>query len=184
MRLSHKILFVCMLLCGFVPALAFANTTVPMNASALNTSSAFNKFLYSFPIPATSTFVGLTGSASIHSDTNVFSEALISVKYIPAGSACPQAGEEYSSYDAIFAKYPTMRTLAQYILKEPAAGTSTMPTQLTLPASVAVSGCAVVILDGSILGSGGNFTMTSNMSAVFSSLPTLSPAPSLVGAGD
>ncbi len=184
MRLSTKIALVIMLVGGLTPALAFADTSVSLSASATNTSSTFYKYLYSFPVPAGTNLAGFSGSASITSGSKYFSEALISVHYMPAGSACPSNGEVYSSYTDIYAKYPGLASVADFILKQPVSGTVSTPTQFTFPVPLPATNCIVVILDGSILTYGGSFTMASNMVANFTTGTPPSPAPQVLGLDD
>ncbi len=185
-QLLVRFSFICFIfLGGLVPAMALAagTTSVSLPGSATNTSSNFNKYLFSFPVPAGATFTGLSGSASIYSSAPSFSEALVTVQNIPSG-ACPTNGEEYSSYPAVYAAYPSLHSLSAFIIKEPGSGTSTMPTQYTLPVGIPLTGCIVVVLDGSILLGTGSFTMTSNLVANFSTSTAPVPAPSIVALDD
>jgi hypothetical protein len=56
---------------------------LPIHATATNTSSAFNKYIFSFKLPFPLNFRGLVGDVSTYSVPQTFSEALISVHYSP-----------------------------------------------------------------------------------------------------
>lgn len=142
---------------------AAATTILPLTASATNTSSAFIKYVYSWPLAAgTHGFTGLSGSLSITSARDFFGEALVSVGYYPTGTMCPPSGISFSTYEELAAAYPGSGLLAHYILKQSRSGTVSIPTNVSLPVAVGISGCVVVVLDGSNL-SGGKFTMASKM---------------------
>lgn len=154
--------------------------SLPLTASATNTTPDFNKYVYSFSLPGAVNFTGLSGSLSISSPVNFFGEALVSVGYYSNG-ACPPSGSVFPSYDAMSAAYPGSQPLVHYILKQPYSGTTSLPTALTLPVGVPISGCVVVIFDGSNL-AGGSFTMSSAMTLKYD---TAAPAsPSLTSIGD
>ena len=137
-----------------------------LTASASNTSPGFRKYLYSFPLASPALLAGLSGSISIASHGQGFSQALISVQCIPAGQPYPRDGEVYGTYGAIRTRYPSMQRLADFIIKQPAGSSlATLPIQLTLPAGIPVSGCLVVVLDGSVRLVGGAFTMSSHVAA-------------------
>ena len=148
------------------PAPKPAPSIISLAASATNASPGFRKYLYSFPLASPALLIGLSGSISITSHGQGFSQALISIHYIPAGHDCPRDGEVYGTYSAIRARYPAMQPIADYIIKQPAGSSiSTMPIQLTLPAGIPVSGCLVFVLDGSVRLVGGAFTMASHLNA-------------------
>jgi hypothetical protein len=156
-----------------------------LQASVVTYSARFKKYLYSFRLPGTVTFKGLSGSVSTDQPLSSFSEALISLHELPNGR-CPESGEAYDSYEAIAAKYPYDRKLASFILKNANRGVSTVPTQIMLPMGIPISNCAMVILDGSIL-TGGPFTMKSDMTLIYSSESPSSAtkvAPWIVGLDD
>jgi hypothetical protein len=159
--------------------------SLSLQASVVTYPAKFKKYLYSFPLPGTVTFQGLSGSVSTDQPLSSFSEALISLHELPNGR-CPQNGEVYDSYEEIAAKYPYDRKLASFILKNVNRGVSTVPTQIMLPMGIPISNCAMVILDGSIL-TGGPFTMKSDMSLIYSNEPlasTAKAAPWIVGLDD
>jgi hypothetical protein len=152
-----------------------------LQASVVTRPATFKKYLYSFPLPGNVTFIGLSGSVSTDQSLPGFSEALISLHYLPTGR-CPQNGEVYDSYNQIAQKYPADYKLASFIVKNANGGVSTVPTQFMLPVGIPISNCAFVILDGSIL-TGGPFTMKSDMTLAYSiDLP--SPAPHVIGLDD
>jgi hypothetical protein len=160
---------------------AAATHFLSLQTSVVTHSATFKKYLYSFPLPGNVTFQGLSGSVSTVQSLPGFSEALISLHYLPAGR-CPQHSEVYDSYDQIAAKYPAVHKLVSLIVKNANGGVSTVPTQFMLPVGLAISNCAVVMLDGSIL-SGGPFTMRSDMTLAYS-IDTPSPAPHVIGLDD
>jgi hypothetical protein len=156
-----------------------------LQASVVTYPAKFRKYLYSFPLPGTVTFKGLSGSVSTDQPLSSFSEALISLHELPVGR-CPDNGEVYDGYEQIAAKYPYDRKLASFILKNANRGVSTLRTEFTLPMGIPISNCAMVILDGSIL-TGGPFTMKSDMTLIYSTEP--SPAtpqmvPQIIGLDD
>jgi len=149
-----------------IPSPVGVPATISLEASAANTSPGFNKYLYSFPLPSPALLTGLSGSVSMTSHGQNFAEALISIQNIPPGKATPRNGEMYGTYKAISTHYPAMHRLAQFIIKQPSGvSAATIPVQLTLPAGIPVSGSLVVILDGSVLRSGGAFVMSSHLTA-------------------
>jgi hypothetical protein len=133
------------------------------------------------PVPGNVTFKGLSGSVSTDQSLPGFSEALISLHYLPTGG-CPRNGEVYDRYDQIAANYPADHKLASFIVKNANGGVSTVPTQFMLPAGMPISNCAFVMLDGSIL-TGDPFTMRSDMTLAYS-IDTPSPAPRIIGLDD
>jgi hypothetical protein len=161
--------------------LAAATRFLSLQASVVTRPATFRKYLYSFQLPGNVTFQGLSGSVSTDQTLPGFSEALISLHYLPTGR-CPQNGEVYDSYDQIAAKYPAVHKLVSFIVKNANGGHSSVPTQFMLPVGMPMSNCAVVMLDGSIL-TGGPFTMTSDMILAYS-LDTPSPAPYVIGLDD
>lgn len=160
---------------------AAATRTLSLQASVVTRPAAFKKYLYSFPLPGNVTFTGLSGSVSTDQSLPGFSEALISLHYLPTGR-CPQNGEVYDRYDQIAAKYPADHKLVSFIVKNANGGVSTVPTQFVLPVGLPISNCAFVILDGSIL-TGGPFTMRSDMTLAYS-VDMPSPAPQVIGLDD
>jgi hypothetical protein len=152
-----------------------------LQASVVTYPAKFKKYLYSFPLPGNVTFQGLSGSVSTDQSLPGFSEALISLHYLPTGR-CPQNGEVYDIYDQIAQKYPADHKLASFIVKNANGGVSTVPTQFMLPVGIPITNCAFVILDGSIL-TGGPFTMRSDMTLAYS-IHTPSPAPQIIGLDD
>jgi hypothetical protein len=118
--------------------------------SVVTRPATFKKYLYSFPLPGNVTFTGLSGSVSTDQSLPGFSEALISLHYLPTGR-CPQNGEVYDSYNQIAQKYPADYKLASFIVKNANGGVSTVQTQFMLPVGIPISNCAFIILDGSIL---------------------------------
>jgi hypothetical protein len=160
---------------------AAATRTLSLQASVVTHPATFKKYLYSFPLPGNVTFKGLSGSVSTDQSLPGFSEALVSLHYLPTGR-CPQNGEVYDRYDQIAAKYPADHKLVSFIVKNANGGVSTVPTQFMLPVGMPISNCAFVILDGSIL-TGGPFTMRSDMTLAYS-IDTPSPAPHVIGLDD
>ena len=135
-----------------------------LSAVASNSDAYFAKFLYAYPVAKGSAFYGLSGTAKIISQGQGFSQALFSVRYIPEGARCPKNGEKYSSYEQIRSSYPTMKPLAALIVKQPFGSTeSVMAPNIVLPAGVQISGCVVLILDGSVRHVGGPFKMVSDL---------------------
>jgi hypothetical protein len=143
--------------------------SIGLQASVVTHAAKFKKYLYTFPLPGTVTFKGLSGSVSTAQPLSGFSEALISLHELPSGR-CLENGEVYDSYEEITAKYPFARKLASFILKNANRGVSSIPTQFVLPMGIPISNCVMVILDGSIL-TGGPFTMKSDMVLIYSSEP-------------
>jgi hypothetical protein len=160
--------------------------SLSLQASVVTYPAKFKKYLYSFPLPGAVMFKGLTGNVSTGQPLSGFSEALISLHELPSGR-CPQNGEVYDSYEEVRAKYPHARGLANFILKNPDRGVSTLQTQFTLPVGIPISNCAIVILDGSIV-TGGPFTMKSDMTLIYSNAPSPPSipqnAPQIIGLDD
>jgi hypothetical protein len=163
------------------PAPAAATRFLSLQASVVTRPATFKKYLYSFPLPGNVTFIGLSGSVSTDQSLPGFSEALISLHYLPTGR-CPQNGEVYDSYNQIAQKYPADYKLASFIVKNANGGVSTVPTQFMLPVGIPISNCAFVILDGSIF-TGGPFTMKSDTTLAYS-IDFPSPVPHVIGLDD
>jgi hypothetical protein len=146
---------------------AIQSDHVLIQRSATNASPAFKKFLYSYPLQDDTSLKSIVGSASINTDAQGFAQALIIVFDIPRGNPCPVNGENYTSYDPIHSKYPSMIRLASFIIKEPKGQKdSTIKVDLHFPQSIPVSGCVGVILDGSVRKIGGQFLMSSQFDLV------------------
>jgi hypothetical protein len=109
-----------------------------LQASVVTYPAKFKKYLYSFPLPGNVTFQGLSGSVSTDQSLPGFSEALISLHYLPTGR-CPQNGEVCDTYDQIAAKYPTVHKVVSFIVKNANGGVSTVPTQFMLPVGMPMS---------------------------------------------
>jgi hypothetical protein len=162
-----------------------AETTLILDATASNSSPGFNKYLYSFPLNAPALLAGLTGSISMTSHGQNFAEALIAIHCLPPGNAYPRNGEEYATYPEIGTHYPAMQAVAQFIIKQPSGcSASSIPINLALPAGIPVGGCLVVTLDGSVLQSGGAFTMSSHLTAHFRPTSSTIPAARVVPLDD
>jgi hypothetical protein len=138
-----------------------------IKATVTTHAPTFKKYLYSFGLPQPSlSITGFGGYVSITSGTPRFSEALISVHYLPSGH-CPSDGAVYDTYDQIGHDFAGSQQLGQFILKLPATGSSRLSTRFALPAAIPVRGCIFVILDGGIGRATGAFTMTSGMSLAY-----------------
>ena len=157
--------------------------SVAMTATASYNGGGFEKFIYSFPLPAgQSLWTGLSGTLSLQLKTDNFSEALISVNYIPSGP-CPANGTQFSSYSAISAAYPSLHGLQNTILKQPKIGTSQMTLSESLPAPVPVSGCLVLIMDGGPATGNSDITMTSDLKFNYEVATSPAEAPYSLGGG-
>lgn len=147
-----------------------------IKATVTTHAPTFKKYLYSFALPQPAVaIIGFGGYVSITSGTPRFSEALISVHYLPSGH-CPNDVAVYDTYDQIGHDFPDSQQLGQFILKLPATGSSRLSTGFALPAAIQVRGCIFAILDGGIGGAGGAFTMTSGMSLAYTIQQPSSPA--------
>ena len=153
---------------------ALADQTLDMHATATQSTGAFKKFVFSWPVSDHTVVIGFTGSISTHADAPSFSEALVQVWSIPKGD-CPQPGEEYDSYAKIGVRYPAHTQLLSHIIKTSGRGTTTLPVDLTLPTGVLIDHCVVALLDGSTL-AGGRYTMTSDLVMHYRT-PTMTPTP-------
>ena len=163
------------------PAAHATPLVLKLTASTANASPGFQKFLYSFPLASPARLTGLSGSISITSKGQGFAQALVSVQSIPPGLAFPRPGEEYGSYATIRARYPAMKPLAHFIIKQPAGtNAATLPIELTFPAGLPVSGNLVIVLDGSVRRVGGAFTMSSDLAAHLSPLSSALPTAKVV----
>jgi hypothetical protein len=139
---------------------------VNLDCHARNSSPAFWKYLYSYPLDEPALLTGISGSIAMASRGQNFAEALISVHFIPAGNPAPVSGEMYDSYPDIARRYPAMKNLGNFIIKMPSGcSASTIPVDLRFPAGIPVNGSLVMILDGSVLRSGGTFSMSSHLAA-------------------
>jgi hypothetical protein len=139
----------------------------PIAATDTNYTQSFKKYLYSFALPQPAIgVVGIGGSVAMVSQTNAFSVALISVHFSPAGN-CPANGSVFDTYEQIGQAFPGTAQIAQFIIKSPAAATILVPTEILLPAPIAVRGCVFVILDGGNPSVGGMLTMISNMNLAY-----------------
>jgi hypothetical protein len=148
----------------------------PIAATDSNYTQSFKKYLYSFALPHPAIgVVGIGGYVAMVSQTNAFSEALISVHFLPTGN-CPTNGSVYDTYDQIGQAFPGIAQIAQFIVKSPTAANPIVPTQILLPAPIAVRGCIVLILDGGNAAVGGLLTMISNMSIAYIPGPVPSSA--------
>jgi hypothetical protein len=153
-----------------------------VTASAHFNGSGFQKYLYSFPLPAgQSLWTGLSGILTLQSLSNKFTEALISLTYLPSGS-CPANGTNYSSYDALFKDYP-LNILQGFILKQPVTGTSQLPLDLTLASGTPMSGCVVMIMDGGPASGSASIVMSSSLTMTYSTTPVPTPGAYLIGIG-
>ena len=136
-------------------------------ATDTNYTQSFKKYLYSFALPNPAIgVVGIGGYVAMVSQTNAFSEALISIHFMPTGN-CPINGSVYDTYDQIGRAFPGLEQLAQFIVKSPGASNTIVPTQILLPTPIAVRGCIVLVLDGGNAAVGGLLTMISNMSVAY-----------------
>lgn len=154
-----------------------------LQASVNDTNPSFTKYLYSFPLPAgTSQWTGLTGSVSLQLISGRFSEALISIHYLPSGT-CPTDGSSYKTYDAISAAYPNLIGLENLILKQPTPGTSTVTVNETLPVPKNISGCVVVIMDGGPATGNASIKMSSNLILNYTVNQPASADPYTLGGG-
>src|SRR5450759_1197461 len=165
-----------------VPHLA-QGPSLNVTASAHFNGSGFQKYLYSFPLPAgQSLWTGLSGILTLQSLSNKFTEALISLTYLPSGS-CPANGTNYSSYDDLFRDYP-LYILQGFILKQPVTGTGQLPLDLTLASGIPMSGCVVMIMDGgSASGSASIVMSSSSLTMTYSTTPVPTPGAYLIGIG-
>ncbi len=139
----------------------------PIAATDTNYAQSFKKYLYSFALPQpTIGVVGVGGHVAMVSQTNAFSESLISIHFLPTGN-CPPNGSVYDTYEQIGQAFPGTVPIAQFILKSPAASTIVVPTEILLPAPIAARGCILLILDGGNPTVGGMLTMISQMSLAY-----------------
>ena len=140
--------------------------SIDLTASAHNVSPDFNKYLYTFPLAGPAILTGFSGSVAMRSQGQNFAEALISVHVLPPGARFPRDGEMVPTYPELSKRYPVMGNLLNLIVKMPSGRTaSTLPVQIAFPAGVRVEGRLLLVLDGSVLISGGDFTMTSGLVA-------------------
>jgi hypothetical protein len=155
--------------------------------STINTPNrGFAKFLYSFPLPAGNVqWVGLSGTSSLKLVEGRYSEALISVNYLPSGTPCPIDGSQFSSYEGIGTAYPALRGLQSFILKQPSVGTNTLSlAKEKLPVPVPITGsCLVLVVDaGPALGPA-LVTVTSNLFLRYIQATAPTRAPYILGGG-
>jgi len=162
----------------------FPSTNVNLTTSQTATiTSAFQKYLYSFPLPAGSLqWTGLSGSVSLQLLSGRWSEALMSVWYNPTGT-CPTNGTMYLTYPDIQAAFPNMVPLENLIVKQPTVGTSTVTVNESLPVPVPISGCLVVIMDGGPPAGTATIKMSSNLVLSYTTNNAPSSVPYLVGLG-
>jgi hypothetical protein len=139
----------------------------PISATDTNYAQSFKKYLYSFALPQPAIgVVGIGGYVALVSQTNAFSVALISIHFSPSGN-CPTDGSVYDSYAQIAQTFPETSQIAQFIVKSPEAAAVVVPTQILLPAPIAVRGCIILILDGGNPAVGGMLKMISGMSLAY-----------------
>ena len=156
-----------------------------VTASVHYNGSGFEKYLYSFPLPAgQSLWTGLSGVLTLQSLSNKLTQALISLTYLPAGS-CPANGTRYSSYEAIRKDYPLLSMLQGFILKQPVTGTSQLPLDLRLASGMPMSGCVVLIMDGGpaakATSGSASFVMSSSLTMTYSTPPVPAPGAYRIG---
>ena len=136
-----------------------------LSATQTATVHGFEKFLYSFPVPAAR--VGLKriyGQLSLQSNSPVFTEALVSVHYLTS-EHCPASGSRYSgpnAYTQIFSTYP-LQGIQNWILKIPTSGVSEIQIDESFETPLNVGGCLVLIFDGGPPTGKANITMTSQI---------------------
>ncbi len=163
--------------------------SMALHASVASTEQVFMKYVYSFPLPAsTVNFSGLSGAVSIFTEGDAPSEMLARLHYLPSGQ-CVANGTKFSDYDKLFQALPGSVTLALFIVKNFGAGYREIKTEFKLPASIPMSGCVFVVLDGGpSLGPANkinSLTMTSTMNLQYTTeILTDRPAPYVFGNGD
>jgi hypothetical protein len=141
--------------------------SLDLSATQTATVRGFEKFLYSFPVPAMG--VGLkhiSGKLSLQSNSPVFTEALISAHYM-ASEHCPNSGSHYTgpnAYSQIFSTYP-LQGIQNWILKTPTSGLSEIQIDETFETPLNIGGCLVLIFDGGPPTGKANITMSSRLRA-------------------
>ena len=106
---------------------------------------------------------------------------LFGVFYSPSGH-CPPYGSEFPG-DTLAQQYPDYNhSVATIILKLAGVGTATVPTEFTLPAGLPMKGCVFIGMGGGV-GSGGTYSMTSNIKLKYTKDAVSSPEPTTYGFG-
>jgi hypothetical protein len=155
--------------------------SLQLKIDAPSNGSGFQKYLYSFPLPAGQfEFTGLSGTVSMDLLTSTYSEALISLHYLTSGS-CPSNGTHYSTYDQIYKAYPGLTGIQNIILKQPDPGTSVINVNMSLPAGLPIAGCIVAVLDGGPASGSSSIVMHTDLSLSYE--PIQSNPAYLLGGG-
>jgi hypothetical protein len=128
---------------------------------------------YTLP-PGPVTFAGLAGTVSLSQFTDLYSEYLFLVGYLPSGE-CPTGGTplQWGPPGAVF--------LWSDIVKAPTRGTFTTPVSFTLPAGVPVASCLLVGINGGPVSISHPATGTVNLTMTYTH--SASPAAQVVGIG-
>jgi hypothetical protein len=148
------------------------------SGSALATVTGFPTSWYGFPVPAgTQTLDTIAGHLSINNAQGLYSEVLFIVSYLPTGACTvgrwPSSTPEFGP--------PGSVGLANFIVKNPNAGTVDLPLNLTLPGGLPFSGCLLVGLNGGPVSTPQNVISSANLSISYTGPST--PAQGIIGMG-
>ena len=164
-------------------------STVDLSGSgtAVGERNVFTKFIISSSTPFSQqlpfNFIGLSGSASLHSTSRNLAQFLLTIWVSPDGR-CPQTGQRFFYYRDIYAAYPQAYNFMNYILKLSEPGTVQIPITFTSPVKVPFTGCVFTVLDGGDPVAGDTVTLTSDLRLLYDTDPAPSPAPFIMGLDD
>jgi hypothetical protein len=149
--------------------LCASGTPVDLHATTTTSAQGFPTAWFGFPIPdGPLGYAGINGAVSVTNSTNIYSEVLFIVGYLPAGNciagAWPASTPEFGP--------PGMVGITNLIVKAPTAGTYRSPANFPLPGEAAISHCLMIGLNGGTVAAPHPVTSTSDLTLRYAGAPT------------
>lgn len=141
-------------------------------------ATGFPTSWYTYPLPAgESSYAGLHGTVAVTNSSNVYSEVLFILGYLPSAVCVsqlwPQPVSEFGP--------PGLVLLTKLIVKAPTAGTYTAAVDFTVPGGLPMSDCLLVGLNGGTVAAAHAVTASTDLTLTYTGAQT--PAQRLLGGG-
>ncbi len=145
--------------CGCKPA----HSPIAITGSTTTSALGFPTTWFEFYVGDIELFTSLSGTVSVTNSSNLFSEELFVLEFLPADACFPGKLPPSTPNSG-----PELATLfANFIVKTPTAGTFTLPIDFTLPTGLPIANCVALGINGGPVEASHSISASADLSLSF-----------------